>query len=107
MDGRDIGTVVFPGAELKIFLTASTAIRIERRYEELRARGQETTKAQVAESLAYRDKIDSTRADSPLRRADDAVVIDNSSMTRKEQLERAYDLARAAIERTIRSSPQP
>ncbi len=100
MDGRDIGTVVFPDAELKIFLTASKEIRVERRYVELSERGVDTTREQVEESLAFRDHIDTTRLDSPLRKAEDAFVIDNSHLTREQQLELAHQLALAAMHRT-------
>jgi cytidylate kinase len=98
MDGRDIGTVVFPEAELKIFLTASKEVRVERRYIELLERGMDVTKAQIEESLLYRDNIDSTRADSPLRQAHDAVVIDNTDLTREQQLQIAHELAITAIQ---------
>ena len=98
MDGRDIGTVVFPHAALKIFLTASIDVRIERRYIELLANGIITTRDEVAEGLAYRDHIDTTREDSPLRQAPDAIVIDNTMLTREEQLQIAFELACNAIE---------
>ncbi|MGB3546535.1 MAG: (d)CMP kinase [Saprospiraceae bacterium] len=94
MDGRDIGTVVFPEAELKLFVTASEEERTRRRYTELTEQGRDVTLAEVAENLRERDTIDSTRADSPLRRADDAVVIDNTTLTPEEQLERAIMLVR-------------
>lgn len=97
MDGRDIGTVVFPHAELKIFLTATMEVRVERRYTELIERGMDTTRHEVAESLAYRDLIDTTREDSPLRKAEDAIIIDNTLLTRDQQLEIAYQLACKAI----------
>ena len=100
MDGRDIGTVVFPHAELKIFLMASMEVRIERRYAELIERGMDTTREEVAESLAYRDRIDTTREDSPLRRAEDAIDIDNTFLTREQQLEIACQLAREVIARS-------
>lgn len=106
MDGRDIGTVVFPEAELKIFLTASTGVRVERRYQELIAQGINATRDQVAESLAYRDLIDTTREDSPLRQAEDAVVIDNTHLTREQQLAKALSLARERIAGSVRSSPR-
>lgn len=93
MDGRDIGTVVFPDAELKIFLTASKAIRVERRFTELIERGITTTREQVEESLSYRDHIDTTREDSPLRQATDAIVIDNTNLSRTEQRDLAIELA--------------
>jgi len=87
MDGRDIGTVVFPSAELKIFLTAAESVRAERRFQELSAKGIEISKEEIIENLKTRDHIDSTRADSPLRKADDAVLLDNTELTREEQLE--------------------
>jgi cytidylate kinase len=104
MDGRDIGTVVFPNAELKIFLTADTSVRVERRFAELRFHGFDVTREEVARSLANRDQIDTTREDSPLRKADDAIVIDNTHLTRESQFLQALHLAKTAISRTIRSS---
>lgn len=98
MDGRDIGTVVFPDAELKIFLTASPEIRAMRRFNELQAKGIKNTLAEVRENLTMRDRIDSTREDSPLRQALDAVVIDNTYMNEAEQLERALSLATSLTE---------
>lgn len=97
MDGRDIGTVVFPEAELKIFLTADVEERARRRYEELTAKGQEVDFEAVKNNLAERDHIDSTRADSPLRQADDAVVIDNTHLNHEQQLELALDLVRERV----------
>ena len=97
MDGRDIGTVVFPAAELKLFLTASPEVRSRRRYEELLAKGTSASLAEVHNNLAERDHIDSTRADSPLRRAADAVEIDNTLLSREEQLEKAYALVLSAM----------
>jgi cytidylate kinase len=85
MDGRDVGTVIFPNAELKIFVTASPEIRAERRFKELIAKGMETTREAVLEDVNKRDLLDSTRAESPLRRADDALLLDNSHMTPEEQ----------------------
>ncbi len=86
MDGRDIGTTVFPNADLKIFVDASAETRAQRRYDELRAKGDTTTTYdQVLNNIRVRDHIDTTRAESPLRRADDAVVLDNSTMTIAEQ----------------------
>ncbi len=87
MDGRDIGTVVFPEAELKLFVTASPEIRAKRRFDELSAKGESVSFAEILENVQERDRIDSTRAASPLRKADDALVLDNSNMTREEQLE--------------------
>lgn len=85
MDGRDIGTVVFPNAELKIFVTASAEIRAQRRYDELTAKGEECQLADILENVKQRDYLDSTRETSPLRKADDAIVLDNSNMTIEEQ----------------------
>ena len=92
MDGRDIGTVVFPEAELKIFLTADTEIRTQRRYDELKAKGEEVSFEEVKHNLSERDLIDSNRADSPLRQADDAILVDNSFLTPEQQLQKVLDL---------------
>ena len=93
MDGRDIGTVVFPDAEMKVFATASAEVRAQRRYDELRAKGDTTTTLEeVLENVTERDRIDSTRKESPLRQAEDAVVLDNSHMTLEEQNEWLYQL---------------
>lgn len=86
MDGRDIGTTVFPEAELKIFVTADPAIRVERRFKELFAKNPNITVEEVKNNLEMRDYIDSNREFSPLRQAGDAVVLDNSNLTREEQL---------------------
>jgi cytidylate kinase len=86
MDGRDIGTVVFPEAELKLFVTASPEIRAQRRFDELTAKGEQVSFEDILKNVQERDFIDSTRETSPLRKADDAVVLDNSDMTRDEQL---------------------
>lgn len=85
MDGRDIGTVVFPDAELKIFLTASPEVRARRRVDELRAKGQEVSFDEVLHNVKERDRIDETRSVDPLRRADDAILLDNSYMTLAQQ----------------------
>jgi CMP/dCMP kinase len=85
MDGRDIGTVVFPTAELKIFLTASPEIRAQRRLDEMSAKGEEVNFEEVIANVKERDDRDQNRAESPLRKADDAIVIDNSDLTRDEQ----------------------
>lgn len=85
MDGRDIGTTVFPDAELKIFLNASARTRAERRWRELRAKGENVTFEEVLANVEKRDHIDRTREESPLRRADDAIDLDNSAMTIEEQ----------------------
>jgi CMP/dCMP kinase len=92
MDGRDIGTVVFPDAELKIFLTADTDIRAKRRFDEMKSKGQETPIDDIRHNLLERDLIDSNRADSPLRQADDAILIDNSHLTPDEQLKKVLDM---------------
>jgi len=86
MDGRDIGTVVFPDAELKLFVTASAEIRAQRRFEELTAKGEPVLYDEILQNVQERDRIDSTREASPLRKADDALILDNSYMTREEQL---------------------
>lgn len=100
MDGRDIGTTVFPGAELKIFVTASAETRARRRFDELRAKGDETTSYEaVLENVRQRDHIDETRAESPLRKADDAIILDNSAMTPEEQDEWMIEQFRIATQR--------
>jgi cytidylate kinase len=96
-DGRDIGTVVFPDAELKIFLTADPDVRTSRRHLELAAKGIDAEWNDIYKNLLERDHIDSTRADSPLRRADDAVVIDNTLLSEDQQLEKALVLAKEKI----------
>jgi len=93
MDGRDIGTVVFPDAELKIFMTASAETRAKRRYKELLERGHNLSYDDVLENVTTRDRIDSTRKDSPLLKAEEAIEIDNSNLTIEEQLDRILDLA--------------
>ena len=87
MDGRDIGTTVFPDAELKIFVTASPEIRAQRRYDELKAKGQEASFEEILENVKQRDHIDQTREVSPLKKADDALLLDNSHLTIAEQRE--------------------
>jgi cytidylate kinase len=87
MDGRDIGTVVFPDAELKIFMNADAAIRVKRRFEELCEAGQSVSIEDIKHNLALRDYIDSNRDESPLRQAEDAIVLDNSNINRQEQLD--------------------
>ena len=86
MDGRDIGTVVFPDAEIKIFLTASLEVRAERRYKELIEKGMPAEFVRCEKNLEKRDHIDSNREDSPLKQADDAILLDNSEMTLEEQM---------------------
>ena len=97
MDGRDIGTVVFKDAELKIFLTADTDIRAQRRFDELKAKGLDISLETVKANLIERDHIDSTRDDSPLIQAEDAVVIDNTHLNQEEQLEIAMNLVRERV----------
>ena len=87
MDGRDIGTVVFPDAELKIYMTADAMVRAERRFKELTAKGDKVTLEEIYENVVSRDKADMSRAISPLRKADDAIVLDNSYMSVEEQME--------------------
>lgn len=87
MDGRDIGTVVFPEAELKLFVTASPEIRAQRRFDELIAKGEDVSYEEILKNVQERDFIDSTRETSPLKKADDAIVLDNSNMSREEQME--------------------
>ncbi|WP_299253341.1 (d)CMP kinase [uncultured Aquimarina sp.] len=97
MDGRDIGTVVFPNAELKLFMTATAKDRAERRYNELLERGENVTYEDVLKNVVNRDHIDSTRKDSPLRKAEDSVVIDNSNLTLVEQFDQILTIANGAI----------
>ena len=97
MDGRDIGTVVFPDAELKIFMTADNAVRVERRFKELYEKNPNITIEEVKTNLELRDYIDSHREVSPLRKADDALVLDNTNLTEKEQLQKALKLVHQVI----------
>jgi cytidylate kinase len=97
MDGRDIGTVVFPNAELKLFVTADPDIRLERRYQELLQTNPSIFKEEVAANLQQRDLMDSTRAHSPLRKAEDALVLDNTNLNREQQLELAMQWAMEKI----------
>ncbi len=92
MDGRDIGTVVLPDADLKIFMTAKPEVRAERRYKELKEKGEEVSFEEIMKNIADRDHMDTTRKESPLRQAGDAIVLDNSNMTPEEQLEWIIDL---------------
>lgn len=98
MDGRDIGTVVFPDAELKIFMTADPQVRAQRRYAELTAKGEAVTLEEIVENVISRDKADMSRAISPLRQAEDAIVLDNSRMTVEEQMEWFMERYNAVIE---------
>ena len=97
MDGRDIGTVVFPKAELKLFLTASPEVRAQRRYDELVEKGEKPDFAAVLADVNDRDYRDTHRAESPLRQAEDAIVVDNSNMTREEQMNVIYGLFDKAV----------
>lgn len=92
MDGRDIGTVVFPQAELKLFLTATPEVRAERRFKELQAKGENPVFEEVLRDTNDRDYRDTHRAESPLRQAEDAIVVDNSHMTREEQMEHIIEI---------------
>lgn len=96
MDGRDIGTVVFPDAALKIFVTAAMDVRVERRLSELLQSGKQATAAEVRENLAERDRIDSSRADSPLKLAEDAFVLDNSNLSFAAFVDAGMQLAKQA-----------
>lgn len=97
MDGRDIGTVVFPDAELKIFMTASAEIRAERRFLEMQEKSPNITFDEVLKNVVERDKIDSSREDSPLIVAENAVMIDNSNLNKEQQFQMILDLAHKAI----------
>lgn len=98
MDGRDIGTVVFPNAELKLFMTASAKTRALRRYDELKAKGEKVSFEDVLKNVQERDHIDSTRDDSPLYKADDAIEIDNSNMSLEEQFDKILGLVKMTLE---------
>lgn len=100
MDGRDIGTVVFPDAELKIFMTASPATRAQRRFDELTAKGDAVHYDEVLENVIQRDHIDTNRKDSPLVKAEDAIEIDNSHLTREEQFDTVLELV-SEVTKTI------
>ncbi len=97
MDGRDIGTNVFPDAELKIFMTADADVRAKRRYDELIAKGETADLQEVKKNLVERDWEDTHRKENPLVQAEDAVVLDNTNLTREQQLEFAYNLAKGII----------
>ena len=94
MDGRDIGTVVFPDADIKFFITADKDVRAKRRFDELISKGKEVTLREVQQNLEHRDKIDTTRKISPLRKADDAIEIDNTELSREAQLDLALSYVR-------------
>ena len=101
MDGRDIGTVVFPDAELKIFMTADNAVRVERRFQELYEKNPNITIEEVKANLEMRDYIDSNREVSPLRKADDAILLDNTNLTEREQFLKAMKWAEEQIHAVI------
>ena len=92
MDGRDIGTVVLPDADLKIFMTAKPEVRAERRFKELQAKGENVSFDEIMKNLEERDRMDTTRKESPLKKADDAIILDNSDMTPQEQLDWIVDI---------------
>ena len=100
MDGRDIGTAVFPEAELKIFVTASAEVRAQRRYDELKAKGMEAAYEDILQNVKERDYIDSHRAMNPLRQADDAIVLDNSELTIAEQKQWLLDKFHTTIQQS-------
>lgn len=97
MDGRDIGTVVFPDAELKLFITSDPNVRAQRRFDELVAKGDQVTFDEVLKNVTQRDYIDTHRADSPLKKADDAIEIDNSHLTKEEQFDLLLELIQKVI----------
>ncbi len=97
MDGRDIGTVVFPNAELKIFMTADNSVRVERRFKELYEKNPNISIEEVKDNLEMRDYIDSHREVSPLRQAEDALVLDNTHLNEKEQFEKAINWVKVKI----------
>lgn len=97
MDGRDIGTVVFPDAELKLFITSDPNVRAKRRFDELTAKGDNVTFEEVLKNVSERDYIDTHREDSPLVKADDAIEIDNSYLTKEEQFEKILSLVRRCL----------
>jgi CMP/dCMP kinase len=99
MDGRDIGTTVFPRAELKFFMTADIAVRVERRFKEMYEKNPNVSVEEVKSNLEMRDYIDSNREVSPLRQAKDAIVLDNTSLTMEQQLKYALGMAENAIEK--------
>jgi cytidylate kinase len=99
MDGRDIGTVVFPDAELKIYMTADPAVRAQRRYDELTAKGDDVTLDEILENVISRDHADMNREISPLRQAEDAIVLDNSHMSVEEQMAWFMERYEAVISR--------
>ena len=101
MDGRDIGTVVFPDADNKIFMTADPKIRAERRYNELKLKGENITMEEIFDNIAHRDYLDTTREESPLVRADDSIILDNTSIDQAEQLEFALSHIRPLLPKEV------
>ncbi len=99
MDGRDIGTVVFPHADIKFYLTADEDVRVRRRHRELLEKGYEIDEEEVRRQIRQRDHLDTTRAHSPLRKAEDAIVLDTSHLSRSEQLEEALKIIRRRLEK--------
>ena len=97
MDGRDIGSVVFPNAELKLFITSDPQVRVERRFLELSTTDQSITRKEIEENLNYRDLLDTTREESPLMQAEDAIVIDNTNLNQEQQLDVAYNYVLAIL----------
>ncbi len=97
MDGRDIGTVVFPDAEFKLFMTASAEVRAQRRYDELKAKNEDVSFAEILQNVKNRDYIDQNRAISPLKQAEDAILIDNSNLNREEQFNKIIELIELKI----------
>lgn len=97
MDGRDIGTVVFPDAEIKLFMSARADVRAQRRFDELSEKGQLVSYDRVLENVLQRDHIDTTREDSPLVKANDAIEIDNSELTREEQFEKVMQIIQSKL----------
>lgn len=97
MDGRDIGTAVFPNAQLKFFMTADPKVRAERRFKELAAKGEEITLEEVFENIAHRDYQDTTRKESPLIRAEDAIILDNTDLTEDQQLQFALQKVKPLV----------
>ena len=97
MDGRDIGTVVFPNADLKLFMTAITTTKAQRRFDELIEKGQQVTFEEVLQNVQERDYIDTHRDDSPLVKAEDAIEIDNSNLTKNEQFELVMELVHQVL----------
>jgi cytidylate kinase len=98
MDGRDIGTAVFPDAELKLFMTADIEVRVERRYQEMLAKNVAVSRQEIKENLLARDYMDTHRTASPLRQAQDAIIIDNTHLTEEEQLQYALDLVKRILQ---------